>query len=949
MRTSSVHKLFVFLTVFMMIGSYGYRGKCVKASETATVEFFVILNDGTITEPEDTQETPKEKKIHRDDTFGCFMDALEKDHPSLLDASSDCNIKEVVSVTITISGQGLDTPIEVVLSQSAPGDPYTGIQLDLPPDIELTFEGRAKNESGEIIFEGSTTALLDMSKITKIVMTISCVFSPYVNYLPIIALKTSDEWFFPGELAPIEIKIGDDDNDEIICEISHSSQKGSLSNTGGLITLMNHRVGIETVLATDSSDTYSDTITVKVDDQAGGIAEAYITIPVKIPSITLSPHDNAVSGVKDSLQFAVTGKYFGSTRDLASLTSWSSSNTSVVTVDPNGFATGVSIGSAIITAHIGDVIEKEVTFVVIDAIKIAEGGHIKDTIQMVFNTYSKELNIVHTKDDDLSDRREIWFKSHGKEGIYSSQIGFCHPGNWACPISIAINPATGQPAVTYWDPNGKLTFAQLINEVWEKEIVYSYGWNCSLAFDPSDNYPAIAFNSIGDWNLRYAKRKDSIWDIRTLRYCDADFECLRFHPETKERCISYYDWYGFCGRGLHFEGGIYSAHVDEGSGIGVGNSLTFDQKGNPHITYLDRTHNGLKHAWWTATEWVTEIVDTDLGGIYEEITSCAISNNNKIHVSYTTGRKDLRYAYYDCNLWITETVWDSDNYDVGEWSSVALNDKGAVNIAFITNDGAWLVTKERETEYWNNDGDFELALIDTGSRENECYIDAPWDNISWGIEGSTFSDPTNHAIDMSQFTSCGHKGYLYGKEESGKWGLVRYIQGDVWGGTHCGPIAWNRPAPILTIEKDITLEIDIYRDINNLLSSDSWVMFAVNIWLSSHQLPEGTDINGRKPIVMDLLFYHDCNWSGCGIGHFEDDDAFHYQVLIGETPYKQWHSWSIGLNEHIQEVLNYQWPSGSIAYVKETLKLYQLEFVIELKNAEGAANIDNFFLKSTDE
>jgi len=38
------------------------------------------------------------------------------------------------------------------------------------------------------------------------------------------------------------------------------------------------------------------------------------------------------------------------------------------------------------------------------------------------------------------------------------------------------------------------------------------------------------------------------------------------------------------------------------------------------------------------------------------------------------------------------------------------------------------------------------------------------------------------------------------------------------------------------------------------------------------------------------------------------------------------------------------WQSGSIADAEETLRLYQLEFVIELKNAVGAATIDNFFL-----
>ena len=250
---------------------------------------------------------------------------------------------------------------------------------------------------------------------------------------------------------------------------------------------------------------------------------------------------------------------------------------------------------------------------------------------------------------------------------------------------------------------------------------------------------------------------------------------------------------------------------------------------------------------------------------------------------------------------------------------------------------------------WNSDGGFALDPIDTGNIKDQCYINAPWGSNSWGVEGSTFSDPADYTINWSRFailSSDPDQGYLYGRDGSGKWGLVKYIQGDVWGGSNCGPIPWNRPGPLPTYGNDLTLKIDIYRDTNILLTSDdSWIMFAVNLWLSSPHLPSRGDINDRKPLVIDLIFYHDCNWDGCGYGHFEDDDAFHYQVFISETPYRGWGFWSIALNNYIQEALNY--PSWPIADAEETLKLYQLEFAIELKNAVGAATIDNFFLEYT--
>jgi len=262
-----------------------------------------------------------------------------------------------------------------------------------------------------------------------------------------------------------------------------------------------------------------------------------------------------------------------------------------------------------------------------------------------------------------------------------------------------------------------------------------------------------------------------------------------------------------------------------------------------------------------------------------------------------------------------------------------------------------VIQKVTFIETWNSSGDFELDQIDTGNHQNECYIDAPWGDNSWGTEAFTFSDPEDHTIDCSRFTCSQHEGYLYVKDESGQWGVARYIQGDIWGGSHCGTIHWNIPEPLSTKDKDITLDIDILRDTNELLSSsDSWIMFAANIWLTSPGFPEGEDINGRKPLVLDLIFYHDCrDPDGCDYEHREDDNAFHYQTFIGETPYRQWRSWSVSVTEHIQNALDYQWTSGNLSHAKDTLQLYQAEFVVEVKNAEGAASIDNFFLRAVDE
>ena len=213
-------------------------------------------------------------------------------------------------------------------------------------------------------------------------------------------------------------------------------------------------------------------------------------------------------------------------------------------------------------------------------------------------------------------------------------------------------------------------------------------------------------------------------------------------------------------------------------------------------------------------------------------------------------------------------------------------------------------------------------------------MDAPWGDQSWGIEGASFDkENPSHAISGANFISWGNEGYLYGKEEAGYWSFVRYIQGDVWGGTYQGPAPWYVPPPLETYNKTLLLEIDIQRDTNLFLTeSESWHMFAINVWLNAPDLP--------KPLVLDLIFYHDCNWDECSWGSFEDEDAYHYQTFIGETPYRQWKSWRIPLDQHIEEALM---AFDLTSHAPQT-KLYQLEFLIELKHAEGAATIKNFFL-----
>ncbi|HLH09143.1 MAG TPA: Ig-like domain-containing protein [Terriglobales bacterium] len=75
--------------------------------------------------------------------------------------------------------------------------------------------------------------------------------------------------------------------------------------------------------------------------------------PNDLSSFTISPLNPAVKPT-GTVAFSASG-YFGdgSTRDITSTVTWTSSNTSIATIDSTGTATGVALGSTTITATDG--------------------------------------------------------------------------------------------------------------------------------------------------------------------------------------------------------------------------------------------------------------------------------------------------------------------------------------------------------------------------------------------------------------------------------------------------------------------------------------------------------------------------------------------------------------------------------------------------------------------
>lgn len=236
---------------------------------------------------------------------------------------------------------------------------------------------------------------------------------------------------------------------------------------------------------------------------------------------------------------------------------------------------------------------------------------------------------------------------------------------------------------------------------------------------------------------------------------------------------------------------------------------------------------------------------------------------------------------------------------------------------------------------WNADSRFALLAANTGNIQRENYSAAPAGGNSWGLQGRTFR-PEDGYIDWQRYVSDGGGLYIYGKEERGRLGFVRCIQGTLWG-THA---AWNVPPPLPISGRTLIVELDLYIDTASFgRSGDPWVMHAINVWVSAPSFPAGRDRNGRKPLVLDLAFFHSAR-SGRLMSH-ESDVAFHYQELVERLGEHERKSYRLDLSRYIGRAIAH-FPALSGA---TDAQLYQLEFVIELKNAEGAVKIANFRLQ----
>jgi hypothetical protein len=275
------------------------------------------------------------------------------------------------------------------------------------------------------------------------------------------------------------------------------------------------------------------------------------------------------------------------------------------------------------------------------------------------------------------------------------------------------------------------------------------------------SYYAIDFWGLG--NLKYASNVSGSWVISSIDSSNGEGSHNSIAVNDKgEVFISYYG-----GRNLSLainsDGRWINNVIDRGTVlstngvVGSNNSITIDEQGGIHISYLDDLNGDLKYATNQSGSWVTTTLDE--AGDVGVGSSIAVDKNGKIHVSYgirvwdnthtAVTFKGLKYATNTSGWWETYTL--DARYNVGEYTSIAIADNGKVHIAY--------------TGHYDYDGGLNYIANISGSWERQTVADHPQS----GEQGISMALDMNGKAHIAYNMPFHGDGLEYATNASGSW------------------------------------------------------------------------------------------------------------------------------------------------------------------------------------
>jgi hypothetical protein len=219
--------------------------------------------------------------------------------------------------------------------------------------------------------------------------------------------------------------------------------------------------------------------------------------------------------------------------------------------------------------------------------------------------------------------------------------------------SLAFNPVTGFPAISYSGPGAhnqnSVEFAQWNGVSWDIETVATAKGDdpqVSLAFDTAGN-PSVAFSLGG---VKFAHRTGSTWTSQTIDSKGGGNVSLVY--QSGQPWVAYATSSAL--KLAHQTGSSWSSETVDGSGMTY-LSLAFAPDGNPSIAYRSGTGvSTLRLAHKAGGAWMVQNVGTGTYyGIFASLAYDPLSGNPTI--SHSNGT-ELRFHRWDGSQWLLETA-----------------------------------------------------------------------------------------------------------------------------------------------------------------------------------------------------------------------------------------------------------------------------------------------------
>jgi len=373
------------------------------------------------------------------------------------------------------------------------------------------------------------------------------------------------------------------------------------------------------------------------------------------------------------------------------------------------------------------------------------------------------------------------------------------------------------PGVSYSVQNPSVKAVSTTFDTGEVDGTQGVGLFSSIAIDPDDGNPAIAYYWGGSSTtaLRYAKWDGSEWDVTTVDSTDnVGMHASLAFRNTGCPSIAYYNadddslmWaYDEDDDGEWDDNEDWPHEIDSDVGEwGNGErNCSHDISGSEFgFAYYDENDGDLiciSILGNLATNWNVEVDTSDDVGKY---CSLHMAGSNTTVSYYDSDNGYLKFAKKNTPYWDVEQVDDGQGDDIGMYSSLSYKSSSVPTIAYYNNTDhkPWLVTWNTSTSEWDPTCLYDAGLYDYGK-----WMSHDWDPITGTKAGFSFYDFTSKVLkfilydgeNYTEYTPDSIPGYYTGQYTSFAW-----EDDDIgWISHYCVDAATGRDQSLRCVEVD---------------------------------------------------------------------------------------------------------------------------------------------------